>query len=65
MQGDPKMTRQLFGSEGRLNQLERVRSIQGLYDVKDSHESFWTLKAKIELAVFREHKKEVTQHEKT
>ena len=28
--------------------------IQGLYPVRNSHQSFWTLKAKIELAVFRE-----------
>jgi len=31
--------------------------IQGLYPVKDSCQSFWTLKALIELAEFRDHKK--------
>jgi len=33
-------------------------TIQGLYGVKASHESFWTLKAKVDLARFREPKKE-------
>jgi len=34
-------------------------TIQGLYSFKDSCQSFWTLKAKIELAIFNDHKKEV------
>jgi len=33
------------------------REIQGLYPVKNSCQSFWTLKAKIDLAVFQEIKK--------
>ena len=33
--------------------------IQGLYHFENSCQSFWTLKAKIELSVFQDHKKEV------
>jgi hypothetical protein len=36
----------------------KENSIQGLYSSKDAIQSFWSLKAKIELAVFKEHKKE-------
>jgi hypothetical protein len=36
--------------------LLEVNSIQGLYPVKGCCQSFWTLKARIELAVFREQK---------
>jgi len=32
-------------------------SIQGLYSSKSAEASYWSLKALIELAVFREHKK--------
>ena len=35
----------------------KENSIQGLYSVKNSHQSFWSLKAKIELAIFQENKK--------
>jgi len=35
--------------------------IQGLYPFKKSSQSFWTLKAKIELAIFNEHKKGETK----
>ena len=30
------------------------REIQGLFSSKDSNGSFWTLRAKVELAVFQE-----------
>ena len=33
--------------------------IQGLYHSENCCQSFWTLKTKIELAIFQEHKKEV------
>ena len=33
------------------------REIQGLFSSKDSCESFWTLKAKVDLAIFREAQK--------
>ena len=34
------------------------RTIQGLFSSKNSNGSFWTLKAKVELSVFKEQKKE-------
>jgi len=37
----------------------KENSIQGLYSSKDAIQSFWSLKAKIGLANFQEHKKEV------
>ena len=37
------------------------REIQGLFSSKDSCESFWTLKAKVELSVFQDHRKEKTK----
>ena len=38
-------------------EVSELNEIQGLYPFKNSSQSFWTLKAKIELAVFKEHKK--------
>ena len=38
--------------------LEKLE-IQGLYHSENSCQSFWTLKAKIALAIFQERKKEV------
>jgi hypothetical protein len=34
------------------------RVIQGLHDKKNAEANFWTLKAKIDLAIFRENEKE-------
>jgi len=48
-------------SDSQIRSIEQLE-IQGLYPVKNSCQSFWTLKAKIELAVFQE-KKEVNKHE--
>jgi hypothetical protein len=42
--------------------LLKENEIQGLYPFKNSCQSFWTLKAKIELAIFNDHKKEVKQN---
>jgi hypothetical protein len=38
-----------------INELELLkgRKIQGLYSARDCSESYWALKAKIELAVFQ------------
>jgi hypothetical protein len=36
-------------------------SIQGLYSSENALQSFWSLKARVELAVFREHKKGDTE----
>ena len=35
----------------------KENTIQGLYPVKNSSQSYWTLKAICELSKFREHKK--------
>lgn len=43
--------------KGRVNPSEKIGLIQGLYPVKNSCQSFWTLKAKIELAIFQEKKR--------
>jgi hypothetical protein len=45
--------------KARVNSSEMTVSIQGLYSIENSCQSFWSLKAKIELSAFREHKKEV------
>ena len=37
--------------------------IQGLYPVKNAHQSFWYLKARIELSVFQDHKKRGEKHQ--
>jgi hypothetical protein len=45
--------------------LLKNNSIQGLYSSKNTHESFWSLKAKIELSVFRQNTEtEKQEHEK-
>ena len=36
----------------------KVKTIQGLYPEKNCCESFWTLKVKVDLAIFRDHRKE-------
>jgi len=51
--GDPKMRTKT------LDLPDPALTIQGLYSFKDSCQSFWSLKALIELAVFRDIKKEV------
>ena len=33
----------------------KVKTIQGLYPEKNCCESFWTLKVKVDLAIFRDH----------
>jgi hypothetical protein len=44
--------------------LLKRNSIQGLYSSKNAHKSFWSLKAKIELSIFREHKNGEMKHER-
>jgi hypothetical protein len=46
-----------------IDMLKR-NSIQGLYNSKNAIKSFWSLKAKIELSVFREHKNGEMKHER-
>jgi len=53
--GDPKMRTKT------LDLPDPALAIQGLYSFKDSCQSFWTLRAQIELAVFNDYKKEVTE----
>ena len=50
------MTEQVYIKKARQNHLEMTGLIQGLYPVKNSSQSYWTLKAKIELAIFQDHK---------
>jgi len=44
--------------DSQIRPIEQLK-IQGLYSVKNAHQSFWSLKARIDLAVFRDIKKEV------
>ena len=41
-------------------ELLKYREIQGLYSFKNSCQSFWSLKAKIELAIFQREVSEIS-----
>ena len=40
-------------------------SIQGLYSPIKAHANFWTLKAKIELSIFQDHRNGEKEYDKT